>query len=97
MCQKAGIVCIPSFQEGPHSTLNEDEFFDALEMAYQIGESEHVSYLGLFQMDEVVVQWLAFLLVYRVGVHGKYSLLRLCVYMKLELTHALMVSRTGTN
>ena len=48
MCQKAGIVCIPSFQEGPHSTLNEDEFFDALEMAYQIGESEHVSYFGLY-------------------------------------------------
>lgn len=22
-------------QEGPHSALNEDEFFDALEMAYQ--------------------------------------------------------------
>lgn len=25
-------------QEGPHSALNEDEFFDALEMAYQKDE-----------------------------------------------------------
>ena len=25
-------------QEGPHSALNEDEFFDALEMAYQQDE-----------------------------------------------------------
>eukprot|EP00731_Ephydatia_muelleri_P016776 Em0009g1200a len=31
----------PDFEEGPHSALNEDEFFDALEMAYQFGESEH--------------------------------------------------------
>ena len=28
-------VCV---QEGPHSALNEDEFFDALEMAYQQDE-----------------------------------------------------------
>ncbi len=26
------------FQEGPHSALNEEEFFDALEMAYQQDE-----------------------------------------------------------
>ncbi len=33
-------------QEGPHSALNEDEFFDALEMAYKDDEIEHtvVSY-----------------------------------------------------
>lgn len=30
-------VCV-SMQEGPHSALNEDEFFDALEMAYQKDE-----------------------------------------------------------
>ena len=30
------------FQEGPHSALNEDEFFDALEMAYQEDELEGV-------------------------------------------------------
>ena len=42
------MVCSPSFQEGPHSALNEDEFFDALEMAYQIGESEHVSSVKAF-------------------------------------------------
>lgn len=29
---------ILSLQEGPHSALNEDEFFDALEMAYQQDE-----------------------------------------------------------
>lgn len=44
MCNKEGAVCCRSFQEGPHSALNEDEFFDALEMAYQIGESERVSF-----------------------------------------------------
>ena len=27
-------------QEGPHSALNEEEFFDALEMAYQNDEME---------------------------------------------------------
>ena len=27
-------------QEGPHSALNEEEFFDALEMAYQNDEIE---------------------------------------------------------
>lgn len=33
-------------QEGPHSALNEEEFFDALEMAYQNDEMEvNVSYL----------------------------------------------------
>ena len=32
------------FQEGPHSALNEDEFFDALEMAYQEDELESVRY-----------------------------------------------------
>ena len=31
----------PDFEEGPHSALNEDEFFDALEMAYQSEEMEH--------------------------------------------------------
>lgn len=29
-------------QEGPHSALNEDEFFDALEMAYREDELEVV-------------------------------------------------------
>ena len=43
MCNQEGAVFCRSFQEGPHSALNEDEFFDALEMAYQFGESEHVS------------------------------------------------------
>ncbi|XP_064390808.1 ceramide transfer protein-like [Halichondria panicea] len=31
----------PDFEEGPHSALNEDEFFDALEMAYKDDEIEH--------------------------------------------------------
>lgn len=30
----------PDMQEGPHSTLNEEEFFDAVEMAYQEDESD---------------------------------------------------------
>ena len=30
-------------QEGPHSTMNEEEFFDALEMAYQEDEIDAVS------------------------------------------------------
>ena len=30
-------------QEGPHSTMNEEEFFDALEMAYQEDETDSVS------------------------------------------------------
>lgn len=30
----------PDFEEGPHSALKEDEFFDALEMAYQNDEIE---------------------------------------------------------
>ena len=33
----------PSKQEGPHSALNEEEFFDALEMAYHEDETESVS------------------------------------------------------
>lgn len=32
----------PDFEEGPHSALNEEEFFDALEMAYQSEELEHL-------------------------------------------------------
>ena len=28
----------PDFEEGPHSTLSEEEFFDALEMAYKTEE-----------------------------------------------------------
>lgn len=32
----------PDFEEGPHSALNEEEFFDALEMAYQSDELEHI-------------------------------------------------------
>ena len=44
------ITSLPPFlhfspQEGPHSTLNEEEFFDAVEMAYQEDESETVSYI----------------------------------------------------
>ncbi len=30
-------------QEGPHSTMNEEEFFDALEMAYHEDEVDGVS------------------------------------------------------
>lgn len=33
----------PVHQEGPHSTMNEEEFFDALEMAYQEDELDPVS------------------------------------------------------
>ena len=32
----------PDFEEGPHSALNEEEFFDALEMAYKSEELEHM-------------------------------------------------------
>lgn len=31
-------------QEGPHSALNEDEFFDALEMAYQKDEMVRITF-----------------------------------------------------
>jgi collagen type IV alpha-3-binding protein len=34
----------PDFEEGPHSALNEEEFFDALEMAYQTEELEHMQH-----------------------------------------------------
>lgn len=37
-----------SVQEGPHSALNEDEFFDALEMAYQQDEMVSVGNAGLW-------------------------------------------------
>jgi hypothetical protein len=36
-------LSVSAYQEGPHSALNEDEFFDALEMAYQEDEIESVS------------------------------------------------------
>ena len=36
-----------SHQEGPHSALKEEEFFDALEMAYQNDEVDNVSYSTL--------------------------------------------------
>lgn len=32
------LLTVHCIQEGPHSALNEDEFFDALEMAYQQDE-----------------------------------------------------------
>ena len=32
------LLLVYFMQEGPHSALNEDEFFDALEMAYQQDE-----------------------------------------------------------
>lgn len=35
---------LPCVQEGPHSALNEDEFFDALEMAYQQDEMVRSTY-----------------------------------------------------
>ena len=37
------LLCFLCSQEGPHSALNEEEFFDALEMAYQNDEIEPVS------------------------------------------------------
>lgn len=41
---KCTCKCVSPFiiQEGPHSALNEDEFYDALEMAYQEDELEVV-------------------------------------------------------
>lgn len=47
MCSSSIVLPVPSSpcvcQEGPHSTMNEEEFFDALEMAYQEDELDPVS------------------------------------------------------
>ena len=44
------ILLYALIQEGPHSALNEDEFFDALEMAYQQDEMVMIpSFLPSFQ------------------------------------------------
>ena len=37
------MVDLSPVQEGPHSALNEEEFFDALEIAYHEDEKEIVS------------------------------------------------------
>ena len=42
-------TCTHATQEGPHIALNEDEFFDALEMAYQNDENEQVS-ISMYNM-----------------------------------------------
>lgn len=36
-------IALSPAQEGPHSVLNEEEFFDALEIAYHEDEKENVS------------------------------------------------------
>lgn len=41
--QSAHIVIRFFFQEGPHSVMNEEEFFDALEIAYHDDEMLTVS------------------------------------------------------
>ena len=42
MCTCVSVSSSFIIQEGPHSALNEDEFYDALEMAYQEDEIEVV-------------------------------------------------------
>lgn len=39
----SAVIALSPVQEGPHSVLNEEEFFDALEIAYHEDEKEKVS------------------------------------------------------